>query len=124
MRASRQTELTARFPLHVVCEWIGNSAPIADKHYLQVTDSHYADAAAAFTTDQGGAECGALVAQNQAQRVRSGIRGDSQSKGEAAQKARELPSKMPLIAITGESSPIGAFRTPIPPTGVEPVLPD
>jgi hypothetical protein len=59
MRASRQTELTARFPLHVVCEWIGNSAPIADKHYLQVTDSHYADAAAAFTTDQGGAQRGA-----------------------------------------------------------------
>ena len=32
LRASRQTELTARFPLHVVCGWIDNSAPIADKH--------------------------------------------------------------------------------------------
>lgn len=124
MRASRQTELTARFPLHVVCEWIGNSAPIADKHYLQVTDDHYADAGRLRTAIQGGAESGALVAQNRAQQVRAESRGDSQSKGKAAQKARELPSEMPLTAITGDTPPIGAFCTLIPPTGVEPVLPD
>ena len=28
----------------VVCQWIGNSQPIAAKHYLQVTDDHYAKA--------------------------------------------------------------------------------
>lgn len=59
LRASRQTELTARFPLHVVCEWIGNSAPIADKHYLTVTDDHYADAATVATSGGCGAESGA-----------------------------------------------------------------
>jgi hypothetical protein len=124
MRASRQTELTARFPLHVVCEWIGNSAPIADKHYLQVTDSHYADAAAAFTTDQGGAQSGALAAQNQAQQVRAGIRGESHASGEKVQKARENAAQMPVNAICSEPTPLGAFCTLIPPTGVEPVLPD
>jgi len=41
MRASRETELTARFPLHVVCEWIGNTATIADKHYLRVTERDF-----------------------------------------------------------------------------------
>jgi hypothetical protein len=34
----RETELAESFPMHVVCEWIGNSAAIAAKHYLQVTD--------------------------------------------------------------------------------------
>ncbi len=124
MRASRQTELTARFPLHVVCEWIGNSAPIADKHYLQVTDAHYADAASAFTTDQGGAKSGALAAQNQAQQQTAETRGDSQSRAKSGQKAQEIAAKMPLNAIFGESSPLGVFCTLIPPTGVEPVLPD
>jgi len=41
MRASRQTELAESYPIHVVCEWIGNSKAIAQKHYLQVTDAHF-----------------------------------------------------------------------------------
>ncbi len=45
LRATRETELAESFPLHVVCEWIGNSAAIAAKHYLQVTDEHYEQAA-------------------------------------------------------------------------------
>src|SRR5262249_59887286 len=31
MRASRETELAAEYPIHVVCDWIGNSAAIAAK---------------------------------------------------------------------------------------------
>ena len=64
LRARRQTELTARFPLHVVCEWIGNSAPIADKHYLQVTDDHYADAATTTTPEVRGTESGTVDAES------------------------------------------------------------
>jgi len=41
MRASRETELAQTHPLHVVTAWIGNSARIAVKHYLQVTDSDF-----------------------------------------------------------------------------------
>jgi hypothetical protein len=33
--------LTAEHPLHVVCAWIGNSALVAQKHYLQVTESDF-----------------------------------------------------------------------------------
>ncbi len=44
MRATRETELCQTFPLHVVCAWIGNSSTIAAKHYLQVTEDHYAAA--------------------------------------------------------------------------------
>jgi hypothetical protein len=38
LRASRQNELSATFPIHFVCRWIGNSALIANKHYLSETD--------------------------------------------------------------------------------------
>ena len=58
LRSSRQTELTARFPLHVVWGWIDNSAPIADKHYLQITDDHYADVVTIATPTVRGTESG------------------------------------------------------------------
>ena len=44
MRSTRQTELEETFPRHVVCAWIGNSEPVAAKHYLQVTDEHFEQA--------------------------------------------------------------------------------
>jgi integrase len=45
LRSTRETELAEMYPLHVVCAWIGNSQPVAAKHYLQVTDEHFASAA-------------------------------------------------------------------------------
>ena len=44
LRSTRETELAEDFPMHVVCQWIGNSQPIAAKHYLQVTDDHFSKA--------------------------------------------------------------------------------
>jgi len=44
MRASLQTELADCFPGHVVTAWLGNSPVIAERHYLQTVDSHYARA--------------------------------------------------------------------------------
>jgi integrase len=41
LRASRQTELEERFPRKTVCEWMGNSESVADRHYLQVLDEHF-----------------------------------------------------------------------------------
>ncbi|MCA9261315.1 MAG: site-specific integrase, partial [Planctomycetales bacterium] len=41
LRATRETELAAVHPLHVVCEWIGNSSLIAQEHYLRVTDADF-----------------------------------------------------------------------------------
>src|SRR5207245_11543855 len=45
LRATRETELAAVHPIHVVCSWIGHAAAIAQKHYLQVTEEHFALAA-------------------------------------------------------------------------------
>jgi len=59
LRASRQTELEEIFPSHVVCAWMGNSQQVALRHYLQVTDDHFAKA----TADQ----CGKIVASKASQ---------------------------------------------------------
>ena len=45
LRSTRETELAEAYPLHVVVKWIGNSRQVAAKHYLQVTDEHFEQAA-------------------------------------------------------------------------------
>ena len=62
LRASAQTDLANRFPIHVVCEWLGNTKAVAQEHYLQVTDAH-------FERATGGAESGAVVAHFPAQQA-------------------------------------------------------
>ena len=44
-RSSRETELCETFPLHVVTAWLGNTAPVAMKHYLQVREQDFDRAA-------------------------------------------------------------------------------
>ncbi len=44
LRFTRETELAETFPIHVVTKWLGNSPKIAIKHYLQVTEDHFAKA--------------------------------------------------------------------------------
>jgi hypothetical protein len=66
LRASRETELAADYPIHVVCEWIGNTAAIAAKHYLTVRDEDYERAT------KGGAKTGAPEAQFPAQQSDAG----------------------------------------------------
>lgn len=46
LRSSRQTDLEERFPRKTVCEWMGNSELVADRHYLQVREEHFERAAA------------------------------------------------------------------------------
>lgn len=46
MRSTRETELVEDgHPVHVVCNWLGNSELIAAKFYLQTTDDHFQRAA-------------------------------------------------------------------------------
>jgi integrase len=45
LRSTRQTELAAEHPIHVVCKWLGNSRAVALEHYLQVTDEDFRKAA-------------------------------------------------------------------------------
>ena len=59
-----ETELAGAFPLHVVTAWLGNTPKVADKHYLQVTPKHYAQAVA-----QGGANGGAAGGRTRSQAI-------------------------------------------------------
>ncbi len=56
LRASRATELADEFPSNVAADWLGHSTTIADKHYRQTTEEHFARAlqpCAAYALQQG-----------------------------------------------------------------------
>jgi hypothetical protein len=52
LRSSCETELARRYPLFEVTNCLGNSPKIAHKHYLQMTDASYAEAAAGGGEDK------------------------------------------------------------------------
>ncbi len=45
LRASRETELMARYPTKDVAAWLGNSVPVAMRHYAMATDESFQAAA-------------------------------------------------------------------------------
>ncbi len=50
LRSSRETELAADYPIHVVTAWLGNTPTIALRHYLLTTDADFDRAAAGNET--------------------------------------------------------------------------
>lgn len=58
LRASRETELLATYPQHVVTAWIGHTAAVGAKHYWSVTEDHFVQAS--------GGKSGGTVAGNPA----------------------------------------------------------
>jgi integrase len=46
MRKARESELAAEFPLHVCCDFLGNSPTVALRHYLKAKDEDFTRAAA------------------------------------------------------------------------------
>ena len=94
-----ETELAAVYPMHVVCAWIGNTERIAAKHYLQVTEAYFAEAAG---------KSGAPAAQNQAQQAAACSRREPQQ----TQKPRENPGVLQECA-----APCETVRTPVYPQG-------
>ncbi len=107
LRASRETELAAEHPIHVVCAWIGNTAAIAAKHYLTVREEDYERAAA-----PGGAKSGAPAAQKAAQQ---GAAGKSTASPETT-KTLGNPGFLPVGAAPCEM----VQCTEVPPAGLEP----
>jgi hypothetical protein len=79
LRSSRETELASTYPLHVAAYWIGNTARIAERHYLQIPQEVYEQAA----QNPAHGECGA---QSEAQRSFAVNRSDS---GQTPEKSPE-----------------------------------
>src|SRR5262249_33778821 len=103
LRATRQTELSADFPLHVVCAWIGNKQAVAAEHYLQVTDADFERAA----------KSGAVALQNGVQQAAATARTDRQE----TTQAREDCGLVREGAICCNSLPDKG----LPPRGLEPL---
>ncbi len=115
LRSTRETELMETYPSHVVCAWIGNSESVAQKHYLQITDEHFAKAIRAAPGDQNAApERRAL--QNALQQGAEPARTVPKQTAPAQQKAPVLPGLAALSEILHESK--------IPLRGFEPRLTD
>ena len=110
MRASRETELTQEHPLHVVVTWLGNSAPIAARHYLQVTDADFDRAV------QGGAFSGAGA-------VRNAVQQPSAGDGSVSQETTQAPENQGLVlSVANPCYTVQPYI--VPPRGVEPLSSD
>jgi len=107
LRASRETELAERFPLHVVCAWIGDSQPVAAKHYLQVTEEHFNRAIAGDRDEREKA------AQSPAQQPHAEAREASQTPKGLNAQLEELRAVATVCNCPQDSA--------IPPRGVEPL---
>ena len=108
LRASRETELTNEYPLHVVTAWLGNTERIASKHYLQVTDAHFEQAQRAKNSATACHNVSKAAPQKSA-----GSRRESQERKEPSR----LTTQVPLFSTVTDS-------TQVPPRGVEPLSSD
>ncbi len=102
LRASAETDLAERFPMHVVCKWPGHGRLIAQEHYLQVTDDHFVKAA-------GVGSRAAPALQQIAEKARK-----------ASQRNQALNEK-PLVLRGVAASCEGMRRVRLGDTGFEPV---
>ena len=111
LRASRETELANEYPLHVVTAWLGNTPSVAAKHYLQITDGHFAQASAQDAST-GGATGGAIKCELGAQQ---GVLSVSHRDGQQVTKLR--PTSEVTSASAVFANVFDADR--VTPTGLE-----
>jgi integrase len=109
LRASRETELLASHPAHVVFSWIGHTAAVARSHYLQVTDADFDRASnPAQNPAQSGAVSGYLVPADQhetREKTRICRRGaKSQVPSTGIELLRETREKASLADLPGTES--------------------
>ena len=107
LRSTRQTELTEKFPSHVVCAWLGNSRAVAQDHYLQVTDAHFDKAVT------GAEKQPEQAAQNPAQYAAASAGNDREQVEAKNENRPDLPGdSVPYVYLHGKQ---------VTPTGFEPV---
>ncbi len=115
LRSTRLTELADQHPGHVVTAWLGNSEKIAEAHYLQVTDAHFAKALEAptmqgRTMQDGGAEAAQKAAQHPAEHGRT----DPQPDVTEAKNPQQMPG--------GSAVFYGVQGNTMTPVGLEPTV--
>ena len=116
LRATRETELAEQYPIHVVCEWIGNSEAVAKKHYLQMREDYFTkavDLGAGSAREGGGQGGGEKAAQKAAQQPAAGAGTEPHPAGSTNAKRPVLPG----VACRCNS----LHEQDLPPRGVEPL---
>jgi len=108
LRASRETELAETYPVHVVCQWIGNTERIAAKHYLQVTEVHFEQAV------QRAAKSDVTALQKAKQSAAA-------SKSQQTQTTKKAPVSQGFSPMLTSQVNVCQF-VHIPPRGVEPLF--
>ena len=106
LRSTRETELAERFPMHVVCAWIGNTQAVAAKHYLQVRDEDFDRAVQRDAKDDARAT----------QKTTQQPTGDSGTSGQETTQAHVRHGLMPQSSSMCYNSPKGLA----PRVGLEP----
>ncbi len=121
LRSTRRTELQEIFPDHVINTWLGHSAAVAARHYLQTTDEHWAravdfgpPAGPPNSPDRGQNPRGKVNSRPPTGPPIAHNQGPSTGNPET-KKPRENPGFDALLCL-----PDGQTMTP---TGIEPVLP-
>ncbi|MFO0881140.1 MAG: tyrosine-type recombinase/integrase [Gemmataceae bacterium] len=106
LRASRETELALKYPLHIVCAWIGNTEKIAEKHYLTVPEIY-------FQVATGDADFDARLTQISTQQGAAPDCTTSPETTKALPKQGFLPN---------HATPFNSVQcTKVPPRGLEPL---
>jgi integrase len=91
LRSTRETELADQFPIKVVCAWMGNTEAVARKHYLQVTEEHFAAA----------------------------IKGSAVSAAKSAADSAGQDRTFPVPQMQNPSENRGICEKPVPPRGAD-----
>jgi len=105
LRASCQTELSASFPLHVVCNWLGNTTTVATQHYLTVRESDF-DAAIKPT-------------ENTASRLQNALRHTAEMPRTCSHDRRNGKSQEPAVQVLATVCE-SLLDSEMPPEGLEP----
>ena len=109
LRASCETELCQRFPLHTVTAWLGNSQPVAMRHYLKVRDADFRKAA-----QNPAREAARKAAQY-------GAESPATSSTERKRTPADGSENRDMLVGAGSCDP--TQQSPLAPRGFEPLLP-
>ena len=109
LRSTRETELAEEFPLHVVCQWIGNSQPVARSTICKLPTS----------ISTGGKDRFGAAQKGWSQRAQR-----RQCRAEWRRKARATKKTKDHVSLREKRGVLrNCAKVQVTPTGLEPVLP-
>ena len=120
LRASCASELAERFPAHVVAKWMGHSALIAQKHYLQTRDAHFELAAGDAFVRHAQTRAHQTAQQLSAEAENDEKREEIEPPDDAVQNSKNCP-EITLASANCSSFPEENEQNLMGATGLEPV---